>query len=383
MSRQNRWLRYSCNEVNLYVDEFRWYSVGYALKYGAYFLLYREVYMKEKIAKLIEQAKLAIEQSHTLAFINNVKVKFLGKNGELTQLLRGMKDVPQEERPMVGKYVNEARDLITQLTEEKTRQLTQAEIDEKMMKESVDITLDGKNAERGSLHPCTLVTNEIVDIFTSLGFTMEQGPEIELDKFCFQMLNIPPDHPARDMQDTFYITDDILLRTQTSSVQARTMLKSKPPIRIVCPGKVYRPDDDATHSPMFQQIEGLVVDEKVTLCDLKGLLETFAQRLFDPSTKVRFRPSFFPFTEPSVEVDVSCSICHGKGCRICKGTGWIEILGAGVVNPKVLDNCGIDSKKYKGLAFGLGIERVAMIKYGIPDMRILFENDVRFLKDFK
>lgn len=339
--------------------------------------------MKEKIAKLIEQAKSAIEQSHTLAFINNVKVKFLGKNGELTQLLRGMKDVPQEERPMVGKYVNEARDLITQLTEEKTRQLTQAEIDEKMMKESVDITLDGKNSERGSLHPCTLVTNEIVDIFTSLGFTMAQGPEIELDKFCFQMLNIPPDHPARDMQDTFYITDDILLRTHTSSVQARSMLKSKPPIRIVCPGKVYRPDDDATHSPMFQQIEGLVVDEKVTLCDLKGLLETFAQRLFDSNTKVRFRPSFFPFTEPSVEVDVSCSVCHGKGCRICKGTGWIEILGAGVVNPKVLDNCGIDSKKYKGLAFGLGIERVTMIKYGIPDMRILFENDVRFLKDFK
>ncbi|MDE6189324.1 MAG: phenylalanine--tRNA ligase subunit alpha [Clostridia bacterium] len=339
--------------------------------------------MKEKIAKLIEQAKLAIEQSHTLAVINNVKVKFLGKSGELTQLLRGMKDVPQEERPMVGKYVNEARDIITKLTDEKTEQLTQAEIDEKMLKESVDITLDGKKQERGSLHPCSLVTNEIVDIFTSLGFTIAQGPEVELDKFCFQMLNIPPDHPARDMQDTFYISDEVLLRTHTSSVQARTMLKTKPPIRIVCPGKVYRPDDDATHSPMFQQIEGLVVDENVTLCDLKGLLETFAQRLFDASTKVRFRPSFFPFTEPSVEVDVSCSVCHGKGCRICKGTGWIEILGAGVVNPKVLDNCGIDSKKYKGLAFGMGIERIAMIKYGIPDMRILFENDVRFLKSFK
>ncbi|MDE7215281.1 MAG: phenylalanine--tRNA ligase subunit alpha, partial [Clostridia bacterium] len=278
---------------------------------------------------------------------------------------------------------NEARDVITQLTEEKTKQLAQAEIDEKMMKESVDITLDGKKVERGSLHPCTLVANEIVDIFTSLGFTLGQGPEVELDKFCFQMLNIPPDHPARDMQDTFYITDDILLRTHTSSVQARTMINTKPPIRIICPGKVYRPDDDATHSPMFQQIEGLVVDEKVTLCDLKGLLETFAKRLFDSNTKVRFRPSFFPFTEPSVEVDLTCSVCHGKGCRICKGTGWIEILGAGVVNPKVLDNCGIDSKKYKGLAFGMGVERVAMIKYGIPDMRILFENDVRFLKDFK
>lgn len=339
--------------------------------------------MKEKIAKLIEEAKQAIENSDSLASINNVKVKYLGKSGELTQLLRGMKDLPQEERPLVGKYVNEARDIITDLTEKKTQKLAQAEIDNKMMAESVDITLDGKTLERGSLHPCTLVTNEIVDIFTSLGFSMGDGPEIELDKFCFQMLNIPMDHPARDMQDTFYITDDILLRTQTSSVQARTMINTKPPIRIVCPGKVYRPDDDATHSPMFQQIEGLVVDENVTLCDLKGLLETFAKRLFDEKTKVRFRPSFFPFTEPSVEVDVTCSVCHGKGCRICKGTGWIEILGAGVVNPKVFDNCGIDSKKYKGLAFGLGVERVAMIKYGIPDMRILFENDVRFLKEFK
>ncbi len=339
--------------------------------------------MKEKIAKLIEEAKSAIKSSDSLASINNVKVKYLGKSGELTQLLRGMKDLPQEERPLVGKYVNEARDVITQLTEDKLKELSQAETDSKMLKESVDITLDGKTTQRGSLHPCTLVTEEIVDIFKSLGFTLGDGPEIELDKFCFQMLNIPLDHPARDMQDTFYITDDILLRTQTSSVQARTMINTKPPIRIVCPGKVYRPDDDATHSPMFQQIEGLVVDENVTLCDLKGLLETFAKRLFDDKTKVRFRPSFFPFTEPSVEVDVTCSVCHGKGCRICKGTGWIEILGAGVVNPKVFDNCGIDSKKYKGLAFGLGVERVAMIKYGIPDMRILFENDVRFLKEFK
>ncbi len=339
--------------------------------------------MKEKIAQLIEQAKQAVKQSHTLALINSVKVKYLGKSGELTQLLRGMKDLPPEERPLVGKYVNEARDVITQITENKTKQLEQAEIDAKMLEESVDITLDGKAEERGSFHPCTLVTNEIVEIFTSLGFTLGEGPEIEFDKFCFQMLNIPPDHPARDMQDTFYITDDVLLRTHTSSMQARTMIKTQPPIRIVCSGKVYRPDDDATHSPMFQQVEGLVVDENVTLCDLKGLLETFAQRLFDKNTKVRFRPSFFPFTEPSVEVDVTCSVCHGKGCRICKGTGWIEILGAGVVNPKVLENCGIDSKKYKGLAFGMGIERTAMIKYGIPDMRILFENDVRFLKEFK
>ncbi len=227
--------------------------------------------MKEKIAQLIEQAKQAVKQSHTLALINSVKVKYLGKSGELTQLLRGMKDLPPEERPLVGKYVNEARDVITQITEDKTKQLEQAEIDAKMLEESVDITLDGKAEERGSLHPCTLVTNEIVEIFTSLGFTLGEGPEIEFDKFCFQMLNIPPDHPARDMQDTFYITDDVLLRTHTSSMQARTMIKTQPPIRIVCPGKVYRPDDDATHSPMFQQVEGLVVDENVTLCDLKGL----------------------------------------------------------------------------------------------------------------
>jgi len=339
--------------------------------------------MKEKIAKLIEQAQSDIAASNTLAQINAVKVKYLGKSGELTQLLRGMKDLAPEDRPAAGKFVNQARDEITELTDKKSKELAQAETDEKMLKESIDITLDGNAVERGSLHPCTLVANEIVEIFTSMGFSIAQGPEIELDKFCFQMLNIPPDHPARDMQDTFYITDEALLRTHTSSVQARAMLKSKPPIRIVCPGKVYRPDDDATHSPMFQQIEGLVVDEKVTLCDLKGLLETFAQKLFDQKTKVRFRPSFFPFTEPSVEVDVTCSVCHGKGCRICKGTGWIEILGAGIVNPKVLENCGIDSKKYKGLAFGLGIERTTMIKYGIPDMRILFENDVRFLKEFK
>lgn len=339
--------------------------------------------MKEKIQSLINEAKAKVEAAKELIEINELKVSFLGKAGAITGLLKGMKDVPQEQRPEIGKYVNQARDTISDMISNKLQELEQKALENKMMKEKIDITIDEVDATRGSLHPCTLVINEIVDIFTGLGFTVGNGPEIELDKFNFQLLNIPKDHPSRDMQDTFYAGEDILLRTQTSAVQARTMINTQPPIKIICPGKVYRPDYDATHSPMFQQIEGLVVDKHITLCDLKGLLDLFAKKLFDSNTKTRFRPSFFPFTEPSVEVDVTCSVCHGKGCRICKGTGWIEILGAGVVNPKVLDSCGIDSTKYSGLAFGLGVERIAMIKYGIPDIRILFENDSRFLKSFK
>lgn len=339
--------------------------------------------MKEKITKLIEEARQTISNCASVNQINDTKVKYLGKNGELTALLKGMKDVPVDQKPEIGKFVNQARDVIGELLDTKTKELAMKELDAKMQKESLDITLDSGATKRGSLHPCTLVQNQIIDIFTGLGFKIAQGPEIELDFFNFQALNIPKDHPARDMQDTFYVGDEMLLRTHTSPVQVRTMTNQQPPIRIICPGKVYRPDDDATHSPMFQQIEGLVVDENITLCDLKGILEKFAQELFNENTKTRLRPSYFPFTEPSVEVDVTCSVCHGKGCRICKGTGWIEILGAGIVNPKVLDNCGIDSTKYTGFAFGLGIERIAMIKYGIPDMRILFDNDVRFLKEFK
>ena len=339
--------------------------------------------MREKIAELIEKATQKIRESSDLNSINDLRVQYLGKTGEVTNLLKGMKDVPAEQRPEVGKLVNTARDAITDLITKRIEELQQKAMNAKMMKEQIDITYDEVDANRGSLHPCTLVIDEVLDIFTGMGFTVANGPEIELDKFNFQLLNIPKDHPSRDMQDTFYAGEDILLRTQTSAVQARTMINTQPPIKLVCPGKVYRPDYDATHSPMFQQIEGLVVDKHVTLCDLKGLLELFAQKLFDQNTKVRFRPSYFPFTEPSVEVDVTCSVCHGKGCRICKGTGWIEILGAGVVNPKVLDSCGIDSTKYSGLAFGLGVERIAMIKYGIPDIRILFENDSRFLKSFK
>lgn len=336
--------------------------------------------MQEQIDRIEGECVSAIEKASTLEEINDVRVKYVGKSGELTLLLRNMKNVSAEERPLVGKAVNAARDKINECLENKTNELEKIAIQNKLNDEKIDITLDGKRLKQGTLHPCSLVINEILDIFTQMGFEIKSGNEIETDYYNFQVLNIPKDHPAREMQDTFFFTNDILLRTHTSPMQARTMLSEKPPIKMVNPGKVYRPDDDATHSPMFQQIEGLAVDKNITMCDLKGVLEEFAKKLFDENTKTRFRPSFFPFTEPSVEVDVTCAMCGGKGCRICKGTGWIEILGAGIVNPKVLENCGIDSDVYSGFAFGMGIERIAMIKYGIPDMRILFDNDIRFLK---
>lgn len=341
--------------------------------------------MENRIKEILNKALSLIDDSENLENLEKVqqiRVQFLGKNGELTNILRSMKDIEPELKPIIGKFVNQARDVITERIEERIAELTAKNIAKKLNSENVDITLSSKRNPKGGLHPCSLVINEILNIFTAMGFQVKQGPEVETDFFNFQALNIPKDHPAREMQDTFYINDELLLRTHTSPMQARTMIKEKPPIRIVIPGKVYRPDDDATHSPMFQQIEGLVVDKGITMCDLKGILDTFAKALFNENTKTRLRPSFFPFTEPSVEVDVSCAMCGGKGCRICKGTGWIEILGAGIVNPKVLDNCGIDSNIYSGFAFGLGIERIAMIKYGIPDMRILFDNDIRFLKQF-
>lgn len=341
--------------------------------------------MEKRIKEILNKALSLIDDSENLENlekIQQIRVQFLGKNGELTNILRSMKDIEPELKPIIGKFVNQARDVITERIEIRIAELTAKNIAKKLNSENVDITLSSKRNPKGGLHPCSLVINEILSIFTAMGFQVKQGPEVETDFFNFQALNIPKDHPAREMQDTFYINDELLLRTHTSPMQARTMIKEKPPIRIVIPGKVYRPDDDATHSPMFQQIEGLVVDKGITMCDLKGILDTFAKALFNENTKTRLRPSFFPFTEPSVEVDVSCAMCGGKGCRICKGTGWIEILGAGIVNPKVLDNCGIDSNIYSGFAFGLGIERIAMIKYGIPDMRILFDNDIRFLKQF-
>lgn len=336
--------------------------------------------------KLIESIRIsgleAIANADNLSDLNDTRVKYLGKSGELTKVLRGMKDLTDLERPVIGKEVNVVRDLFNAALDDKLAKLEKAAIEDKLSKESVDVTLEGIRQRTGGLHPCSLIINEVSDIFVKMGFEISSGFEIETDYFNFQSMNMPKDHPAREMQDTFFITDEILLRTHTSPTQARTMFRQQPPIKMINPGKVYRPDDDATHSPMFQQIEGLVVDENITLCDLKGTLELFAKKLFNENTKTRLRPSFFPFTEPSVEVDVTCAVCGGKGCRVCKGTGWIEILGAGIVNPKVLEFCNIDSTRYSAFAFGMGIERIAMIKYGIPDMRILFDNDIRFLKQF-
>lgn len=317
----------------------------------------------------------------TLQNLQELKVKYLGKSGELTGLLKSIKDLPAEERPGFGAKVNELRNSLEQAFADKTTELKAAEMQRKLAEETVDVSLNTQQPW-GALHPVTLVENQMTDLLVSMGFEVLSGPEIETDYYNFQALNIPADHPARDMQDTFYITDNILLRTQTSAMQARLMEHKKPPIKMICPGKVFRSDSDASHSPVFHQIEGLVMDENITLCDLKGTLEYIASNFFGPQTKVRFRPSFFPFTEPSVEVDLTCSNCGGKGCSLCKGTGWIEVLGAGMVNPFVLENCGIDSQKYTGFAFGWGVERIAMIKYGIPDIRLFYENDQRFLKQF-
>ncbi|MBQ6728194.1 MAG: phenylalanine--tRNA ligase subunit alpha [Clostridia bacterium] len=336
----------------------------------------------DKFEELKLKAKEEAEKISSLKTIGDIKAKFIGKNGDITALLRGMKDIPAEMRAAFGKKVNDLKEEVSAFFEKKESELKAAETERKFRKEAVDITLPGKLPEIGSLHPLNIVKNKIIDAFTGMGFEIFEGPEIDTDYYCFQALNIPKDHPARDMQDTFYINDNVLLRPHTSPGQVRTMENKKPPIKILSPGRVYRADDDASHSPMFHQIEGLVVDKGVSLCDLKGLLDEFVKVIFDKDTKTRFRPSYFPFTEPSVEVDVSCCKCGGKGCSLCKNTGWIEILGAGVVNKKVLEMSGIDSDVYSGLAFGLGIERITMIKYGVSDIRTLFENNVSFLKQF-
>lgn len=338
--------------------------------------------MLDKIKELLSKCKESVDNSKSSADINDLRVRFLGKSGEYTGLLRGLKDVPPAERGAIGKMINEGKVKIEALLAEKEADFKAKEEERKLRSEKIDVTLS-KGYQIGSTHPITKVKNEILDTFIGLGFSVKEGPEIETDYYNFQTLGIPADHPARDMQDTFYISDSILLRTHTSPMQSRTMLSQKPPIRIVVPGKVYRADDDATHSPIFNQIEGLCVEEGISLAHLKNMLEIFAKSTFNKDTKVRFRPSYFPFTEPSVEVDISCSMCGGKGCRLCKGTGWIEVLGAGIVNPVVLENCGIDSQKYSGFAFGFGIDRIAMLKYGIPDIRLMYENDVNFLKQYK
>ena len=338
--------------------------------------------MQEKFIEIKNKAQLEIADIDSTKSLNDLKAKYLGKNGEVTSLLRGMKDIPAENRAEFGKMVNDLKVEITDIFSAKESELKENEMQAKFDSEAIDVTLPGKIATSGSLHPLNIVKNKIIDAFCGMGFEVFEGPEIDTDYYCFQALNIPKDHPARDMQDTFYITDNILLRPHTSPGQVRTMENKKPPIKILSPGRVYRADDDASHSPMFHQIEGLVVDKGVSLCDLQGLLNEFVKIMFDKDTKTRFRPSYFPFTEPSVEVDVTCCKCHGKGCSLCKGTGWIEILGAGIVNKNVLEMSGIDSNEYSGLAFGLGIERITMIKYGISDIRTLFENNVKFLKQF-
>ncbi|MBO5275116.1 MAG: phenylalanine--tRNA ligase subunit alpha [Clostridia bacterium] len=312
-----------------------------------------------------------------------LKVRYLGKKGELTAVLRGMGKLTPEERPVIGQMANEVREIIEAAIEEKAAELKEKARAAKLAAERLDVTMPADMKELGHRHPLAQVERDLCDIFLSMGFDVVEGPEVEYDYYNFQALNIPENHPARDTQDTFYITENILLRSQTSPVQVRTMEQQRPPIRIVSPGRVYRSDAvDATHSPVFHQLEGLVVDKGITMGDLKGMLETFAKNMFGSSTKLRFRPHHFPFTEPSAEVDVSCFVCGGEGCRLCKGEGWIEILGAGMVHPNVLKGCNIDPDEYSGFAFGLGIERIAMIKYGIDDMRLLYENDMRFLSQF-
>ena len=335
----------------------------------------------DRIEEIKKSCLEELEACENLATLQELKVKYLGKNGELTALLKSIKDLPAEERPSFGAKVNVLRNALEGGFDTKSKLLAESEMRNRLQNERVDVSLLDYDAP-GALHPITLVEKQICSLLTAMGFEVLSGPEIEMEHYNFEMLNIPADHPARDMQDTFYVTDSILLRTHTSPMQARLMEKKQPPIKMICPGKVFRSDSDSSHSPVFHQIEGLVVDENVTLRDLKGTLEYLAKNLFGKDTKVRFRPSYFPFTEPSVEVDLSRSNCGGKGCSLCKGTGWIEVLGAGMVNPAVLENCGIDSKKYTGYAFGWGLERVAMIKYGIPDIRMFYENDKRFIKQF-
>ncbi len=343
--------------------------------------------MQEQIKKIKELTLEKVKDAKDLKLLNDVKVQILGKKGELTQVLRGMGALSPEERPKIGELVNKVRDEIETKIKEREEEFKQKELQEKLQKETIDITLPSTKIKRGSKHPVNRVIEEIEDLFVSMGYDVVEGPELETDEYCFERLNLPKGHPARDMQDSFYITNEYLLRTQTSAVQARTMLEKggKEPIRMICAGKTYRREDDATHSHQFGQVEGLVIDKKdknVSLADLKGTLEVFVKKLIGKNCELRFRPSYFPFTEPSYEVDVSCFKCGGKGCNLCKQTGWIEVLGAGIVHPNVLKMNGYDPEEYGGFAFGTGLERLAMFKYGIPDMRYLYANDIRFLKQF-
>lgn len=340
--------------------------------------------MEQQLKTLRQEAIAEMQRADSLETLNDLRVKYLGKKGSLTGLLRGLGSLTPEERPKIGQIVNEIRTELEQTIGRKTEQLKQQQLAQKLASEKIDVTLPGRRVNMGHKHPLTLTLNRIKETFMRMGFDVAEGPEIEQDYFNFEALNLPKDHPARDMQDSFYITEDILLRTHTSPVQARTMQASEPnkPIRIIAPGKVYRRDYDATHSPMFHQVEGLVVDKGISFADLKGTLELFIREIFGSDTRVRFRPSFFPFTEPSAEVDISCVMCGGAGCRVCSHTGWLEILGSGMVHPHVLEMSKYDPDKVSGFAFGMGVERIAMLIYGIDDLRLFYDNDIRFIQQF-
>ena len=339
--------------------------------------------MKERLEELTARAVGQIEAAQSAAALNDIRVAILGKKGELTAILKGMKDVPPEEKPEMGRIVNEAREKIESALKAAETEVKRRDLDDRLKNEVIDVTLPAKKNKKGHRHPNRIALEEVEKIFIGMGYEVVHGPEVEYDYYNFKALNIPADHPAKDEQDTFYINDKIVLRTQTSPVQVRVMEKGKIPIRMIAPGRVFRADEvDATHSPCFHQIEGMVIDEGITFADLKGTLEVFAKKLFGENVALKFRPHHFPFTEPSAEVDVTCFKCGGKGCRMCKGEGWIEILGCGMIHPKVLERCNVDTSKYSGFAFGIGLERIALLKYEIDDMRLLYENDVRFLGQF-
>lgn len=340
--------------------------------------------MKEQIEKIKQNATEEISKVTDAKELNDIRVKYLGKKGELTALLRGMGALSLDERPVIGSLVNVVRDELEKLISEKEEFYKQEELNKKLETEKIDISLPATKVKRGSKHPLNRIIEEVEDLFVSMGYDVVDGPELETDEYCFERLNLPKGHPARDMQDSFYVTTEYLLRTQTSAVQARVMManEEKSPIRVICPGKVYRRDDDATHSHQFAQVEGLVIDKNISLADLKGTLEVFMKKMLGENTQLRFRPSYFPFTEPSYEVDVTCFKCQGKGCNLCKQTGWIELLGSGMVHPNVLKMNGYDPEVYTGFAFGTGLDRLAMFKYGITDIRLLYQNDVRFLNEF-
>ncbi|MBQ3872069.1 MAG: phenylalanine--tRNA ligase subunit alpha [Clostridia bacterium] len=339
--------------------------------------------MTESFDKIIAEIREALNISESEEALRELRARYLGKKGTISGLMKNMRDIPNEEKPKFGSLVNQLRQDAEDAFQKKSAELREKALEQRLKREKIDVTLDRNSDRLGAMHPLNQVYYEVRDIFRKMGFEVVDGPEIELEKYNFEMLNIPKDHPARDMQDTFYVSDQIVVRTQTSPVQVRTMLKHKPPIRIISPGRVYRNDDvDATHSPVFNQIEGLYIDKGVTFADLKGVLNEFLRKLYGQATVTKFRPGFFPFTEPSAEVDATCTICGGKGCPACKGAGMIEVLGCGMVNPKVIEDCGLDPEVYSGYAFGLGLDRITNIKYGITDIRLLYENDVRFLKQF-